>query len=290
MPHRRFALERSGPKRLKVSWRPNWIDLQVSLDGLEVGRLADKTDLKFGRDFDLPDGSKLRVQLTNRLVILRDGKPLPGSPTDPATILALSSGLIFFIGGGNTLVGLLAEVIGNREFSEIFGWPDVLGGLVFLALGFGVRKRSRSALGLAVALLAVILMIRGVGTLAAISQGTRAPGMGGIVLGIIFLIQIAKGFRAIRELEAQEAVEGSLGSSADGVPTVTPPTENTESPLSESKCSFCSGTGKLGCWSCQGKGKMGGTLGIGQKECSLCSGTGVQDCANCTGTGRARRA
>jgi len=103
MPIRRFALERNGPKRLEISWKGRWKDFRVRAGGADVGFIVDKSGLQAGREFGLPDGSHLHARLTRQLTLLRDGRPIPGSATDPASILKVAYAVIFFIGGGWSL-------------------------------------------------------------------------------------------------------------------------------------------------------------------------------------------
>ena len=215
MPTVRFAMERSGPKRLEVSWKFGWKEFQVRLDGAPMGSAEGKSELQAGREFELPDGSRLHVQLTKQLQLTRNGKPVPGSAGDPMAILKMSYGLIFFIGGANLVVGVLAEAMGDSTFSAVFGWPDAVVGALFVGLGLFVRRRSTIALGVAVALLGGILLLRVVGGLAAISQGGVPMGIGGIALGIVFLISICKGFGAISQLEAEAPDDTRPASAAE---------------------------------------------------------------------------
>lgn len=55
--------------------------------------------------------------------------------------------------------------------------------------------------------------------------------------------------------------------------------------MSEEKCLFCGGTGSDTCSACDGKGKVGGFLGLGAKPCPVCEGEGISSCNHCNGTG-----
>jgi DnaJ-class molecular chaperone len=52
-------------------------------------------------------------------------------------------------------------------------------------------------------------------------------------------------------------------------------------------CPVCGGTGKVKCWSCDGRGGSWGKSGGEDvwNECSLCWGTGKTNCINCNGWG-----
>jgi hypothetical protein len=100
----------------------------------------------------------------------------------------------------------------DRSFREVFGWPDALVGLAFLGLAVLVKRRSSAALGVAVALLSGILLLRIVATLGALGQGAMPMGLAGIPIGIMFLLAICKGFGAIHELEAEEQEKAASAS------------------------------------------------------------------------------
>ena len=55
--------------------------------------------------------------------------------------------------------------------------------------------------------------------------------------------------------------------------------------MTEDMCLFCGGQGKGTCSACDGKGKVGGFLGLGAKSCPVCEGSGQSACAHCQGTG-----
>ena len=55
--------------------------------------------------------------------------------------------------------------------------------------------------------------------------------------------------------------------------------------MSEDKCLHCGGTGTDTCTACDGKGKVGGFLGLGGKPCPVCESEGVSTCNHCAGTG-----
>src|SRR5215212_2125470 len=113
MPSIKLALERGEPKRLELSWGAFWRNFVVRLDGAEIGRIAGQSELKAGREFTLANGSVLRVQVTTgalspELRVLRNGQPLPGSATDPTSLVRQAAHVFFFIGGASILIGVVA--------------------------------------------------------------------------------------------------------------------------------------------------------------------------------------
>lgn len=101
------------------------------------------------------------------------------------------------------------------------------------------------------------------------------PALLGAFFGAVVAVAIAKNAR----LSGLEMAERNFAPPPAG--------QNAGFQTIDAKCSFCNGTGGITCWSCQGKGKVGGVLGIGAKICELCAGKGVERCANCVGIGPA---
>ena len=104
MPTKKYAMEKGEPKRLEISWKGIWKikNFTVHLDGNNIGLIANRKELKAGREFALIDGSILKVQLVKKLLsaelqVLRDDQPLPGSASDPGQRLRVAYGIVFFI-------------------------------------------------------------------------------------------------------------------------------------------------------------------------------------------------
>lgn len=214
MPSIKLALEKQGPKRVEVAWESGWKNVVARLDGQEVGRIASQAELQAGREFPLPDGSPLRLQLQQagngpQLVVLRNGVPLPGSSSDPEVTLKTAAGGAYFIGGLNLVMGCLAAG-GVAELNRLgISGFNAGYGLLFLVLAYFIGRRSAIALGFAVAIHAVD------GILALAAPG----GVGaGLFMRVFLLIMMWRGFAAIRELNAGSATTAGGGT----MPTVPP--------------------------------------------------------------------
>jgi len=202
VPTRKYALERGGPQRLEISWKGNWKNLTVRLDGEEIGSIADRKELKAGREFSLPDGSTLKMQLTGtfnpQLQILRNGEPLPGSASDPVQKLKTAYMTIFFVAGLNIVIGLGAALLQIAVLQQQgFGWGTVIVGCVYLALGFFVVRRSLVALVITLALFALDTIL----SMVLIAQQGGSPSVVMLILRITFLSMMAQGYGAIRTLK-----------------------------------------------------------------------------------------
>jgi hypothetical protein len=206
VPTQRYALEPGGPKRVEVSWGAFFRNCTIRVDGNVIGVVPGQQELKAGSDFRLMDGSTLRVQLVRGLLsqevrVLRDGFPLPGSASDPAQRLKTAYGILFFLGALNVLLGLVAEVAQVDFLLAIgVGVGSIVEGAIFLILGYFVRQRSLVALVLAVALL-------GLDTLFALVEMASGSGalVGGLLVRVIFLVYVIRGFDALRSLRATRA-------------------------------------------------------------------------------------
>jgi hypothetical protein len=206
MPSRSFALEPGGPIRLTVSWKGSWNNVRVELDGTSVLAIPTAKELKEGREVRLEPGT-LAIRLNQSvfgpaLLLSLNGRPLPKSGGDPRTRLAIAYNTIYFVGGFSIVAGLLTEVFAVPFLKEVgFGWPTVAEGLVFAVLALWVQKRH-SLVGLALAVglfgLDAVLSIGGV-----LSRPGVAPPVGPVIVKILFLAYMARGFAAIRDLRRE---------------------------------------------------------------------------------------
>jgi hypothetical protein len=203
MPKQSYPLEKDGPRRLELTWKVLWKDLNVRLDGESIGVIPTHRELTDGKEFTLPDQSILKVRLIDRfyltdLQVLRDGQPLPGSASDPLARLRIAYILLYLIAGLNLALGLAAELF-QFDFLLAMGMGPVslVFGLVMLALAFFVQRRSRLALVLAMLILAVDGLI---GVALAITQG-YPPSIAGFVVRLLLIVAMFPGLGAIRELK-----------------------------------------------------------------------------------------
>lgn len=206
MPKLSFALEEDGEKRLEVSWKGLYKDVTVSLDGNSVGVIPDQKALSAGQEFRLFDGSTLKVQLVNKfmateLQVLRNGQPLPGSSSDPQARLKNAYYMVYFVAGLNLVLGFVSFLFNVELLQQIgIGLGSVIFGLVFLALGFFVQRKSIVALILAI----VIFALDGIlGIVFAAFQGSN-PGSGGLIARIFLIIPMVQGVGAIKALKAKD--------------------------------------------------------------------------------------
>ncbi len=207
MAKQAFALEAGGPKRLEVTWGGIYRNVTVKLDRRTLGTIADQRALAKGKDFRLPDGSKLHVQLVStflvsELRVLRNGEPLPGSPSDPQARLRNAYLLVYAVGGLDSLLGLASVLLHVRFLQQAgVGLASVLFGLVFLGLGYLVQKQSLFALMTAI----VLFIVEGFAALVLAARAGGTPPLTGLLVRMILLIPMFQGVAAIKSLKARAA-------------------------------------------------------------------------------------
>ncbi len=162
MPKQILRLDPNEDPRLELEWGGYMRDFQVRLDGKLVGHITGgQRALVKGEKIELPDGSLLKIRLKNmgaveELQVLRDGKPLPGSASDPlnqysaAVRVAFLWGLFSIVAGG--LFFLLDSAILPSLTLHPLSW---LIGIAFVVCSVGMARRFPAVGWLAVALLVV---------------------------------------------------------------------------------------------------------------------------------------
>ena len=209
MPSKKYALEEGGEKRLEVSWQRGWKKVIMKLDGTELAVIEDKAALKAGKTLALPDGSSLDVRVTRKgLELVRGGEPLPGSASSLEQALNPAVVAVFWIGGGNLLLGILGA-LNVLDSGLSFSVLSIVIGFVFLLLGFFVRRKSAVALGVAILLTAGIIVGHIISAIMIAGEGGVPLFLGGTAVTALFLFWMILGFRAIRKIQARRGTTGS---------------------------------------------------------------------------------
>ena len=202
MPVLRYPLEPDGSKRLELAWEGQYEKFTIKLDGHVVGQVPSRQALAAGHSLPLPDGSTLTLKtagtaLANELRVLRDGRPVPGSASDPAMRLRNTYQFIFFIAGVNLVLGALAG-LGVDFLAQLgLGWGSAVIGAVYLVLGLMVRLRSLLALLLT-------LLLYGLETIMAVAVPlltTSGPNVTALLVRAVVLWFLFQGVPAIRQLQ-----------------------------------------------------------------------------------------
>jgi len=203
---KKFVLEEDGRHTLELTWRSAWRDFTIHFDGAPVDKIeGGSKGMRAGKSLTLPDGSELSVKLKQNILaaeleVLRNGRPLPGSATDPIQRVRQAYVIIFIVGGFNLVLGI-AGIFFETELLYLLGagWGTAVFGLFLLLLGWLVKARhSQPAL---ITALVLYLADSLLGIAASIAAG-EAPGVGGLIVRVLFLIGMTQGVKAIREMEA----------------------------------------------------------------------------------------
>lgn len=213
MPNRTFALEPDGPKRLSIAWTGMWKNITVTLDDQLVGEIENQRALKAGQRFELPDGSavsvKLKTGLSTELEVTRNGVPVPGSDTHPQERVNVATGVLGFIAGLSTVVGLVAELGQVGFLLEVgVGLASVISGLLFAVFTYLVGWRnSQVALIIAIALFA----LDGIANLV-LSVASGGAGIGaGLVVRVFLLLPMIRAVPAMSQLRKLQAAAAGSG-------------------------------------------------------------------------------
>lgn len=210
MPKKTFAIQDGGPERLEIEWKGHWRDvwkdMTIRFDGVPVGSIADGKQLgEADNVFQLSDGSRVKVGLAKGVMglgggleVTRNGAPVPGSGTDPRQLLKSAVGAISLIAGISLVVGLIGLFVESELLERLGGgWPAIVSGGIFAALGWSVWKtHSRTALGIAIALYLGDTVVWFGSSVVTSGQ----PGVGGIIFRVAMLMIMVRGFTAIREI------------------------------------------------------------------------------------------
>ena len=188
-----------------ITWGFGWKDFTITYKGKEVGKIPSLGFLSDGREFRLKDGSTLSVKLTRNLAsvnleVLRNGKPVPGSDTDPARQLDnvyTAIGLLAFV---YILLGALALIFDIEYLKNSgVGLATIgFGGILYI-LGVLVKRGSMPAMIFTVVTIAAEYAASFYLRLQ--SGGGDVGGSIGAVIRLMIILYIWKGFKAIRRLK-----------------------------------------------------------------------------------------
>lgn len=202
MPTLDLALEADAPKDLHVAC--NWCFTRghVSLGGVQLLTFRSAEALAQGADANLPDGSRLAVKVVRRwfgasLEVLRNGVPVPGSPTHPRS-RALAGGAALY---GAALLPFFDAVMGYVRPVQI---EDPLALViprtcVFATLAFFARRRARWALIIGMGL----YVLDSAALIVRLRYGLVSPNLGGnsLMFRIMIIAALVRAYRAYRELD-----------------------------------------------------------------------------------------
>jgi len=198
-----YALEKGQPKRLEIDVKYGFTEAKVKFDGNQLLTFTNKQSLIRGADVLLPDNSTVHIQLQpsfaqNRILVTRNGKPLPGSGGDPQTTLKTAYELIYIVAGFGLIAGILSLLLNNSFLNGLgLGWETVVMGAIFAVLGFFTQRKSKAALIIAI-------FLYGVDAIAGLVLNAMAGASfssASLVIKIFFICFMIPGIKAIDDIK-----------------------------------------------------------------------------------------
>ena len=204
----KYTFKKGEPPRLIVSFRKEYDDVTISIDGGIIASKLSRVDLISGKTILLPDGTNLKVQLVTKygypeLNIYLNDNPLPGSPSDPDQIRGVAQVTVLCIGILYIILGIMAGV---WEFelliSNGLGFPSIMLGSIFLILSCFAKKQPVIPLVLAITLIIVdVVYFRHL-----VQEAGYAPSMIGIYTRIVVIIVLLRVLHKIYDLKKETIV------------------------------------------------------------------------------------
>jgi hypothetical protein len=191
IPPRHYIIDSGGQRELYLTWDAmTWKNFVITVDRKEIARIDNGArELRNGRDFKLPGGATLKIQIKGNfffkdLHVFVNGEPIPNSPSDPDVKLRRATNALYFIAAFDFVLGLLAVQSNNPALTSLgFGWTTVAIGMVLFSLALLVRKGSLIALFLAIGLYIIdTILVYYVTTLAGVEPEI------GIIVARLFLL------------------------------------------------------------------------------------------------------
>lgn len=204
MPKKKFYLDIAKTEPIELSWGFNWKNFCVAKNNEVIGKFENKQELQQGKVFTLANSNTLSVQLKRtklgpELEVLYNGKPVPGSATDPHFQVKTAFILLLVIGILNVLVGCITELGDVQMLKQLgAGLGIIIAGAIYIILAFLVKqKHSLTALYIGIVLLALDIIL----TIIYGAETNRIP-VYGIVLKIFFIVYLMKAIKAIKTIRS----------------------------------------------------------------------------------------
>jgi len=201
-----YAIEQNGLKHLELTYKGFVYDgsyITVTLDGKELGAVADKVALKAGQEFLLEDGSMVTVCETKRngIQVSYNGKVQTCFAQQRDTALHQNSYVAtFFIGGYTLLLATTALALGPLKLMSPFILYWLITGSSFLVLGHFVKKASALALVTALVYYAVDVV-----SLFFLPSKEYYWIAGALTIHLSLMVRLYAGIGAILRLKIKEA-------------------------------------------------------------------------------------
>ncbi|RAU82321.1 hypothetical protein [Pontibacter arcticus] len=207
MPQYTYFLDDEQQKKLVITRKFTWKELQVYFNDELIGKVDHKAELTEGRTFTLPDQSilslKLKSGFADQLEVLRNGQPLAGSATDIDQIVRNAWQLMLFLGALNLVLGLL-NYFWDIDYLQALGTGlgSFILGPVYIGLSIAIRRFSVPALYAAISILVLDIILSAYMAYAGITEANMGSG---VLVKSFFIYTLFKAIAPLKEHNRQQA-------------------------------------------------------------------------------------
>ncbi|MFD2720747.1 hypothetical protein ACFST9_18645 [Hymenobacter monticola] len=209
MPSKTYYLDPARTDAITASWGFFYRNFTVSYAGQELAATDPDAKIAKGRSYPLPDGRVFSARLIENsypqhLELLLDGRPVPGSGTDPHEQVKQAWYLLLVLGVLNIGLGLLTEFGQLEVLRQLgLGWGSLVEGVAFVALGWlGYYRGSVPAFTTAF----VLLVLDGIVSIGSAVATNHSPAIGGLFMRVFFCVIVFRGMKAARQLRQERAI------------------------------------------------------------------------------------
>jgi hypothetical protein len=208
MPSKTYYLDSTRTDAITANWGFFYRNFTVSYAGQELMATDPDAKIAKGRHYLLPDGRVFTAQLIENsypqhLELLIDGRPVPGSGTDPREQVKQAWYLLLVLGVLNIGLGLLTEFGQLEALRQLgLGWGSLVEGVAFVALGWlGYFRSSAPAFTTAF----VLLVLDGIVSIGSAVATSHSPAVGGLFMRLFFCVIVFRAMKAARQLRNEDA-------------------------------------------------------------------------------------
>jgi hypothetical protein len=159
MPKIKYFIEYNEPARLEIKWDGGWFNLKenfkILYEGQPLGAFEKRSELENGQEFQLPDGSHLKVNIiSNHFNVLHNGKSIQNLNRAKRTPIFAFIAAFFFFASGLSMYVFKAESWGIRFYDKpvFYAKPaspfytNLVGSIamgfafIFIAVGFYAKR------------------------------------------------------------------------------------------------------------------------------------------------------
>ncbi len=161
-----FALERGGPKRLRVLWSYGFREVKIEFDGVEVGVIKNAHKSREGNIVTLPNGLILHIKKGkhpiwwNPLPAMKiKDQVIPGSADDPEWKIIAAYNVFLYLGIAN-FGGAVYIQFTNPNLIPVLAINVIaLMGLLAIVTALLIKSRSKAGFQLGILVVMISLMV-----------------------------------------------------------------------------------------------------------------------------------